>query len=158
MTDYDILSTLISPLIAQFQPKSVLIVGEIAQNCYPNTVNIQKQLIKPPFSLEQLNDIEPIDLAVVSDITDILTKHDATQWLGSLRNRYAAHIIIISDGDASSKQGWQLNDYLGLGMKQFQSTKKHQLFVYAIESYQRKKDWLNSKNWANPENYGKYRW
>lgn len=158
MTDYDHLSTLISPLIAQFQPKSVLIVGETAQNCYPNALNTEKQLIKPPFSVEQLSHIKPIDLAVVSDITSTLTKHDATQWLGTLRNRHAAHIIIISDSEASSQQGWQLNDYLGLGMKQIQSIGNYQLFSYAIENYQIKKEWLNSKNWANPEMFGKHRW
>ncbi|MDT8372118.1 MAG: DUF6231 family protein [Gammaproteobacteria bacterium] len=37
-------------------------------------------------------------------------------------------------------------------------TTEHQLFSYAIESYQPKHDWLNSRFWANPENYDKYRW
>lgn len=158
MTDYDHLSTLISPLIAQFQAKSVLIVGETAQNCYPSAFDTQKQIIKPPFSLEQLSHIKPIDLAVVSDITGMLTQHDAIQWLSMLRNRHAAHIIIISDNAASLQQGWQLNDYLSLGMKHLKTTETHQLFSYTIENYQIKKEWLNSKNWANPEMFDKHRW
>jgi hypothetical protein len=33
-----------------------------------------------------------------------------------------------------------------------------QVFSYAIENYQLKKDWLNSRFWANPQHYDKYRW
>jgi hypothetical protein len=33
-----------------------------------------------------------------------------------------------------------------------------QVFTYAIENYQPKRDWLNSRYWANPEMYDKYRW
>ncbi len=157
MADYNHLSTYILPLIRQFEAKSVLIVGEIAENCYQNELNSQIQSLHAPFQFEQLSQLKPIDLALVSDITDTLSQSEATQWLGTLRNRYTAHIILISDIDASKQQGWQLNDYLALGMKQFASSEKHQLFVYALESYQRKKDWLNSKNWANPERFDKFR-
>lgn len=158
MTDYDHLSMLISPLIAQFQAKSVLIVGETAQNCYQNEQNSTIQSLRSPYTIEQLKAVQAIDLAIVSELTETLTKEKAIQWLGTLRNRHAGHIIIISDIALSSRQGWQLADYLGLGMKHIHSTKTHQLFFYAIENYQIKKDWLNSKFWANPENYDKYRW
>ena len=158
MTDYDRLSTLISPLIAQFEPKSVLIVGETAQNCYQNEHNIQTQALNSPFGVEQLTSLQSIDLAIVSEVVDTLTKLEAIQWLGTLRNRHAPHIVIISDSEASNQQGWQLSDYLALGMMHIKSTKTHHVFSYAIENYQRKKDWLNSKNWANPENHDKYRW
>jgi hypothetical protein len=158
MTDYDHLSTLISPLIAQFESESVLIVGETAQNCYQNEHNIQTQAINSPFDIKQLSSLQSIDLAIVSDVIDTLSKSEAMQWLGTLRNRHAPHIVIISNSEASNQQGWQLSDYLALGMKQVKTTGQHHVFSYAIENYQRKKDWLNSKNWANPENYGKYRW
>ncbi|MBL1319965.1 MAG: hypothetical protein COA63_002735 [Methylophaga sp.] len=158
MTDHDHLSTLISPLITQFQSKSVLIVGETAQNCYQNDSKAQLQSLQSPFHIDQLATLQAIDLAIVSEVTDILTKSEATQWLGTLRNRYTAHIILISDSDTSTQQDWQLNDYLALGMRQVKTTGRHQLFVYALESYQRKKDWLNSKHWANPERFDKHRW
>jgi len=156
--DYNHLLTLISPLIAQFQAKSVLIVGETAENCYYNEHNTLIQTLHSPYSVGQLSTIEAIDLAIVSDLTDTLNKADAIQWLGTLRNQHAAHIIIISDKRLSSQQGWQLSDYLALGMRLIETTESHQLYSYAIENYQLKKDWLNSKFWANPEMYGKYRW
>ncbi len=158
MADYDHLSTCISPLIKQFEAKSVLIVGEIAEKCYLNELNTQIQSLQAPFHFDQLSKLQAIDLAIVSNITDTLEQAEAIQWLGTLRNRYTAHIILINDIDASTQQGWQLNDYLALGMKHFKSTQNHQLFVYALESYQRKKDWLNSKFWANPEMFDKHRW
>lgn len=158
MTGYSLLSTLISPLIKQFEPKSVLIVGETAQNCYCNQHNTQVQTLRSPLHIEQLSDLHAIDLAIISDVTETLNKAEATQWLGMLRNRYAAHIILISGNSSSTQVIWQLDDYLALGMKQIETTEHHTIFSYAIENYQRKKEWLNSRFWANPEMFDKHRW
>jgi hypothetical protein len=54
--------------------------------------------------------------------------------------------------------GWQFADFLGLGFKLHFQDDDNQIFFYAIESYQIKKDWLNARFWANPENFDKYRW
>ncbi len=47
----------ILPLIRQFEAKSVLIVGEIAENCYQNELNSQIQSLHAPFQFEQLSQL-----------------------------------------------------------------------------------------------------
>jgi hypothetical protein len=65
---------------------------------------------------------------------------------------------LVVDKQKSFEQNWQFADFLGLGFKLHYQDEHHQVFFYAIESYQIKKDWLNARFWANPENFDKYRW
>lgn len=117
------------------------------------------QHLTTPFSQQQLLEIAPIDLAVVSHLTESLAKPEAQQWLGKIKNQYAPHVILISHPELAAEKGWQLTDYLALGFKHIAGTEDGlQVFSYAIENYQPKRDWLNSRFWANPEMYDKYRW
>ena len=158
MAAYSDISTILSPLVTQFQPNSVLIVGETARKLYQDKHDTRSQVLTTPFNLDDLSTITTVDLAIISDITDTLAKPQALEWLGMIRNCYAQHIIVISSIEQSTQQGWQLADFLGMGMKHVATTAKYQIFSYALESYQRKREWNNSQFWANPENYDKYRW
>ncbi|MDF1588023.1 MAG: DUF6231 family protein [Gammaproteobacteria bacterium] len=158
MTACSELSTLVSPLVKQFNPNSVLLVGEVAMSCFKQHQDIRSHHLTTPYTLEHLAKIPPIELAIVSEITDLLPKTTATKFLGMIRNYHASHIIVISKIAQGTNDGWQLADFLAMGMKHIANTTEHQLFSYAIESYQPKHDWLNSRFWANPENYDKYRW
>ncbi|RKZ86366.1 MAG: hypothetical protein DRQ39_05810 [Gammaproteobacteria bacterium] len=158
MTAYLDVSTILSPLLTQFQPESVLIVGETARDFYQDKNDTRSQVLTTPFNLDKLSTIVTVDLAIISEITDTLVKPQALEWLGMIRNCYAQHIIVISDIEQSTQQGWQLADFLGMGMKHVATTAKYQIFSYAIENYQLKREWQNSQFWANPENYDKYRW
>lgn len=158
MTISSDLSTIVHPLILQFQPNTVLIAGEVAANACKNMQDTRSLVLTTPFSIEQLHHAQAVDLAIVSNVTETLSKHEATQWLGMLRNRLTQHVIVIADAAIAERQGWQLSDYLALGLKSVVTVNNYQIFSYAIESYQPKREWLNSRFWANPENYDKYRW
>ncbi len=111
-----------------------------------------------PFQLNKLKKSSAYDLVIISEITDFLSKREATEWIGTIRNYHSTHIILITDRIASRLKGWQFSDFLALGLKLMGSTDHEDIYSYAIESYQPKKDWLNNRFWANPENYDKYRW
>ncbi len=151
------ISKIIHPIVQEFKATSVLVAGEMANGIYQQTNDTRYLKLKTPFTLSQFTNIENVDLAIVSDIIETLSKKQAIQWLGLLKNRYTPHIILLVDQQLENKN-WQLDDFLALGFKhrgQFQSVV---FFSYAIESYQFKRDWLNSRHWANPENFDKYRW
>lgn len=152
------LATILSPLIKQFQHQSLLLAGDIAINSCKEWQDTSPHILKTPFSIQQLADLPTIDLAIISDITETLPKTAAMQWLGLMRNAHAQHIIVISEITRSTQQGWQLADYLALGMKHIAVVGNYHLYSYAIETYQPKRDWLNSRFWANPDNFDKYRW
>ena len=158
MTSYSDLSTILLPLIDYSKPNSVLLVGEIARLAYIEQHNTRSQLLTTPFKLQQLNEMQPVDLAIISELTESLSKEQAIAWLGLLRNSRAQHIIVIANVAPSFSPTWYLADYLSMGMKHIASTEQYQVYSYALASYQSKREWLNSRFWANPENYDKYRW
>ena len=158
MTISSDLSKIILPFIEQFQSKTILVAGETAITLSKELHDTRSHTLTTPFTLEQLANLSSMDLAIISELTESLTKEMATQWLGILRNRYTPHIIVISDSDKTSQQGWQLADFLAMGFKLQGSHGNTHIFTYAIETYQPKRDWLNERFWANPENYNKYRW
>jgi len=152
------LTILLSPLLEQYRQQSVLLVGDIAINLCQEWQDTRSHELKTPFSLQQLTVLPVIDIAIISEITESLPKQQAIEWLSLLRNAHSQHIILISEISLSTQQGWQLADYLALGMRRVGVVDHYQVFEFAIETYQAKRDWLNSKFWANPENFDKYRW
>ena len=145
-------------MILQYQPRSLLLAGDIAINSCEEWHGAQSHLLNVPFSIQQLTDLPTLDLAIVSNITETLPKVHAIEWLGMMRNAHAQRMIVITDLSQPSEHCWQIADYLGLGMKRLAAFDQFQLFSYAIENYQLKRDWLNNRFWANPENFDKYRW
>jgi len=158
MTTSSDLSIILSLLIAQSHCKSVLLAGETAINSCNDLQDTRSHVLKTPFSLEQFNVQGAIDLAIISDLIETLPKQEAIQWLSMVRNRYAQHLVLVVNHDIANQQGWLIADYLALGLQQHGAYGDYQLFSYNIESYRPKRDWLNSRFWANPENYDKYRW
>ena len=158
MTTHSDISTIVQPLLTQFKPQSVLLVGETANACFKSDNDTRTQRLSTPYEIEQLSEIAPIDLAIVSEITESLTKSEANQWLGLIRNYHASHLIVITDIAQTKPSQWQLTDFLALGMRRVGQTEQHHIYSYAIENYQKKREWLNSRFWANPENFDKYRW
>ena len=159
MTDSYALSSLLAPFIHQFKPKSILTAGGTAAACLKTDNDTRLQHLVTPFSQQQLKQIAPIDLAIISHLTESMDKAEAQQWLGMIKNRYSPHVILISHSTLAQQNGWEFTDYLAMGFKHIAGTDDGlQVFSYAIENYQPKRDWLNSRFWANPEMYDKYRW
>lgn len=70
-----------------------------------------------------------------------------------LRDLLARRVLILA--------GQQHTPLLrALGFSQIEQLADAQLVIWQfnILSYKQVPDWLNSKYWANPENWGKYRW
>ncbi|MDG4868168.1 DUF6231 family protein [Guyparkeria sp. 1SP6A2] len=91
-----------------------------------------------------------------SEVADVVVK--ARQWapaigqlLASLRDRGNRPIAVHLEGieNATSRM-------IALG---FRGTELPEpVFKYDILDYKHTPDWLNARNWANPELWGKYRW
>jgi hypothetical protein len=152
------LSKIILPFIQQFQSKTILTAGETAITLAKEVHDTRSITLKSPFKLTQFQSLSLVDLAIISDLIESHSKEIATQWFGILRNRHAQHIILITDKNKAVAPGWTLADFLALGLRLHHSSDDLQIFTYAIENYQPHHDWLNSRFWANPENYNKYRW
>jgi len=158
MTISSDLSKIILPCIEQFHSKTIIVAGETAISLSKDLHDTRSHTLTSPFSLEQLTDLPTVDLAIISELTETLSKELATQWLCTLRNRHASHIVVMSESNKASQQDLELTDFLAMGFKRQGTHDNTHVFSYAIESYQSKRDWLTPRFWANPENYNKYRW
>ena len=159
MDNVNALGELLDPLLAEFSPQSLLLAGELAIASVQPAQDTRSKQLTTPFRQQQLSDLDQVDVAIISDLTETLSVSQWQQWLGSLRNVFAPHVILISDPDKAQHQGWKFADFLALGLHQVAVSQSGlQIYSYAIENYQPKRDWLNSRFWANPENFGKFWW
>lgn len=79
--------------------------------------------------------------------------HSLTHGVTRLRDLLARRVLVLAHAD--------FTDLLrSLGFSQIEQLEQHGLILWQfnILSYKQVPDWLNSKYWANPENWGKYRW
>ncbi|WP_426235670.1 DUF6231 family protein [Pseudomonas sp. TWP3-2] len=99
------------------------------------------------------------DLALVVDCLEHLPKRDGLNLLGGIRNLNASRIAVLADLSAS---GWQETDFYSLALQASERFQREEqvltLFTYDLLDYKQVPDWLNSRFWANPENFGKYWW
>ncbi|UVM49288.1 DUF6231 family protein [Pseudomonas sp. B21-015] len=99
------------------------------------------------------------DLALVVDCLEHLPKRDGLNLLGGIRNLNASRIAVLADLPAS---GWQETDFFSLALQASERFQRDDqvltLFTYDLLDYKQVPDWLNSRFWANPENFGKYWW
>ena len=145
-------------MIAQSHCKSLLFAGETVISLYKDLNDTRSHELKTPFNLDQLINLPHIELAVVSDLIETMSKDQATEWLSMLRNCHIQQLILIIDNTSKPNHDWQLADFLAMGLQKIIANQHYQLLSYNIENYRPKHDWLNSRFWANPENYDKYRW
>lgn len=92
---------------------------------------------------------QPDDGNSGNTITDDTLSHGITR----LRDLLARRVLILA-----SPQHTPL--LRALGFSQIEQLEEADLIIWQfnILSYKQVPDWLNSKYWANPENWGKYRW
>lgn len=74
-----------------------------------------------------------------------------THGLTHLRDLLARRVLVVAYGDQSA-------GLRALGFSQIEKIEDWELWQFNILEYKQIPDWLNSKYWANPENFDKYRW
>ena len=121
------------------------------------------QYDKQPLDWQQFNLTELLnlpfqqryDLALVmlNDQAEQLTTQQVTQALVKLRDLMAKRIVVLADVQQQS-----LLRALGFSQLIESSDAEINLWQFNILTYKHVPDWFNSKFWANPDNWDKYRW
>ena len=98
----------------------------------------------------KINVFSEDELVVIITDLESLTNSDFLKKNYGLQNI----MLLITDDDKFKKNNTKyLNMFFGYGYKYFgpSSNGKVQVFIYDISDYKDNPDWLNDKNWANPE-------
>lgn len=74
------------------------------------------------------------------------------EMLSALRDQWAARVLVYVDIEADAQA------LLELGFTPVEEVGLFRLYEFDIAHYKKTPDWLNSKGWANPRNWDKYRW
>ena len=76
------------------------------------------------------------------------------QVLGRLRDRHARRVLVEDvNASLSARELLALGFVGGTG-----DEPSGRLYLHDPEDFFPKRDWNTAENWANPENFGKYRW
>lgn len=106
---------------------------------------------------------ERMACAILVGLLEHLPKQDGLHLLASLRDIHAREVIAVVPLDCDDFTSvWQETDLLGMGMKRqarySRQARDYAIYAFSLKNYKPAPDWLNSRFWANPELYGKFRW
>ncbi len=148
-------------LVADIRPHNLLIISE---RLYPlfEASNPECSLTRLDLSAtlletlaEKLNPlVNKVDMVLIAEDIEALDNARATQVIGQLRNVLNAQIIVI----LSSNAPLGFNQMIGLGFKRESLEQGLATYTYDIANYNKKREWNNSRFWANPQNFNKFRW
>ena len=152
----------LAALLDRYAPARLLLIGasefpalNAFKEAHPDTVVAHTA----PGALPAELAAQRFDLALVVDCLEHLPKRDGLNLLGGIRNLTASRIAVLADLSAS---GWQETDFYSLALQASERFQRDDqvltLFTYDLLDYKQVPDWLNSRFWANPENFGKYWW
>jgi len=155
--------------IASLNPKSLLIIGpESEPQCLASDEQFKgiKKSLSEIDSGQVLDDQERYELVYFYGL-EHYDKEKALNLIASLRDLHSIHLFVSfalgedwASEDANSQ--WTLKEMIACGLhlhKQFGESNKGLLMCrFELSDYKTTPDWLNSKYWANPELYNKYRW
>lgn len=152
----------LAALLDRYAPQHLLVVGAsdfpalaAFKQAHPDSIVAQAT----PGALPPELASQRFDLAVVVDCLEHLPKRTALELLGGIRNLNASRLAVLVDLAAS---GWSDTDFYALALQANERFQRDEqvltLFNYDLREYKQVPDWLNSRFWANPENFGKYWW
>lgn len=163
MGEMRLIQALIDDLSQQQPISTALCLGQNIEaspkhnNQAPDQPNIQWHYFSA-LAFLNLPFIQRFDLAVVFlDAADFAsqTQQHTSQILVKLRDLLAKRIVVIA-----AREDEQLLRALGFTQLIEHRFEQHHLYLWQfnILTYKHVPDWFNSKFWANPENWDKFRW
>ena len=115
--------------------------------------------------LDRLPEHEQFDFILIQNLIENLPFKTGEHVIAEIRDLHAREMLLILPVGTNwedNRSHWQPADLTGLGMQQVaefdHENKSLHAYYYALTSYKKLPDWLNSKYWANPELFDKYRW
>jgi hypothetical protein len=143
---------------AELDPATVLLVGEQARG-------VLREMPEPPrydyledtADVQSLDALDRYDIALIAPHTEVSDRSRVRNLIARVRDVHSRLLLLLVPGEQ-----WAATDLLGLGMEHVMSCRAGprtlELLRYNIRDYKTTPDWLNSRYWAHPELFDKYRW
>ena len=143
--------------IEQLQPHSLIYcAGEIVP-----ALEALREHDCEVYRVEHFDELESLprtELGVVFDYLEHLPEEEALQLLCRMRNLKCERLWVA----VRTCPQWSFNTMIGIGFNRNNCYEDGErqvcTYSYDLATYNRKREWNNSRFWANPQNWGKYRW
>lgn len=135
----------------------VLVVGaEIENQDFPRNHDIIQ--IGRVGSAAEISDEIRVDIAVVVDQVECMSKTDGMHLLSKLRDLTSTRVLLLLHSEI-----WTSGELLALGFQEIQQQAKRssidgRLYLFDPNDFHEPREWNNTDNWANPENFNMFRW
>ena len=158
-------ATDVSEIIEELSPEKILIINiRDTESPFHISCDCEITVVHEGDILAAIESAGTQDLAIIVNTLENIEKKLGANILARLRDVYSKRLLTVvpvkTDANQSKlKSTWHETDFIAYGMRQITtySDGKH-LYEYNILNYKSIPDWLNAKNWANPELWDKFRW
>lgn len=155
-------------LLQSVQPASLLLAavdGELIGTIQKSLNETRVDSIDAAALSERVDTLPTYDVILLVGVIEQLDRQIANTVIGRLRDLHSHHLFMlvrVGSDWANLISHWQRTDLLAHGFTLHQRYKAEEgdwhLCRFELDSYKATPEWLNSKYWANPELFGKYRW
>ena len=99
-----------------------------------------------------------VNITVVVGQLERMSREDGVHLLSRLRDLISERVLLLLHDEA-----WPSDELFALGYMQIGPQKKRpsgdeRFFLYDPDQFNEPRAWNNTANWANPENFKKFRW
>jgi hypothetical protein len=143
----------VAALLADYAPARVLVIGD--STVMPET-DAELQSLSASDAVEKLWTLPRFDFVVASGVAESLAAPAAEALLGRLKNLHTDKFLLLVDPAASSLSH---DDLLALALAPFEHLDDRRVaWRYDIDLYNPDRRWNNPEDWANPQNFERFRW
>lgn len=156
-------------LIEAAQPTSLLCV---TSGSTPSSVhqflshhpNSQVTLVEAEQALTELQGMGRFDYAVLSRALEPLEPPAGAALIARVRDIHCHRFALACRHiDAHHREGeWSEPELLALTLTLHRRVREdgawHSVYTYDVDSYNPKREWNSPEDWANPQNFRRYRW
>ena len=140
-------------LLDAYQPASLLVIGAAPTLAHHHAGAVT---IPPEDAEARLKNLGRFDLAIVSGLLETLSAKDAAAVLGRLKNLHTDKYVLLVD-PARACLGHDA--LLALALAPFEQLDDGRVaWRYDIDRYNPERPWNNAEDWANPQNFDRFRW
>ena len=102
-----------------------------------------------------------VDTGLVAEQLEYLDARAGAHLLSRLRDVHCKRVfLLLRNGLGNGNTRWSRDALLAMGFTQQQPDEVFgaELYLYEPEVFNPPREWNNARDWANPENFRKYRW
>jgi hypothetical protein len=157
---------MLAAILDSHRPTSLLVISlnplpDLEAWCQAHNVTLHSLSESDPQA--HLAMLPRVDMAIVADQLEYMTREAGARLIGLLRNLYTEQIVVLyQEKLAPERFRWTRNAFLAMGLKREAVFRQHDremaLYSYELARYNFTRDWNNARFWANPENWGRYWW